>query len=63
MTKKKPESVYTALRIPAELREKAERKAEDEGRSLSNYIKFLITRDLGLKVRESDSGYPGNGKK
>jgi hypothetical protein len=48
-TRKKTVSVYTALRIQTKLRRKAERQAAIEGRTLSNYIKNLIRRDLGLK--------------
>jgi predicted HicB family RNase H-like nuclease len=42
----KPASVYTALRIPPDLLESAKRRAARDGRSLSNYIKNLIRRDL-----------------
>lgn len=46
MSKKRPNSIYTALRIPSELREQAMEKATRDGRSLSNYIKHLIREDL-----------------
>jgi plasmid stability protein len=42
----KPASVYTALRIPPDLLEEAKRRAARDGRSLSNYIRNLIRRDL-----------------
>jgi predicted HicB family RNase H-like nuclease len=45
----KPASVYTALRIPPDLLEAAKRRAGEDGRSLSNYIKNLIRRDLKWK--------------
>ena len=51
---KRPTSIYTALRIPPELREKAKRRAQAQGRSLSNYIKFLITRDLERATKEQE---------
>lgn len=57
MSSKKSASIYTAFRMPTELREEAKRRADEEGRSLSNYIKFLITRDLGLTAREENSEY------
>lgn len=57
MSKKKPKSVYTAFRMPVDLREKAARRAEADGRSLSNYIKNLIKRDLGLSIREDEPTY------
>lgn len=49
MSKKKPISIYTGLRIPSDLREGAKAKAAKQGRSLSNYIKFLIKCDLGIE--------------
>jgi predicted DNA-binding protein len=55
MSKKKPTSIYTALRIPPELREQAMDKATKDGRTLSNYIKHLIREDLtdaGLIARK-----------
>lgn len=48
--KAQPASIYTAVRIPPDLLKKAKRRAEEDGRSLSNYIKNLIRRDL--KVQE-----------
>jgi predicted HicB family RNase H-like nuclease len=47
--KAKPTSVYTAVRIPPDLLAQAKRRAEEDGRSLSNYIKNLIRRDLKLE--------------
>lgn len=47
--KAKPTSVYTAVRIPPDLLAQAKRRAEEDGRSLSNYIKNLIRRDLRLE--------------
>jgi predicted DNA-binding protein len=49
--KKAAASIYTALRIPNDLRNKAEAKAELEGRTLSNYIKHLIRMDLHPSTR------------
>jgi hypothetical protein len=46
--KNKPASIYTALRMPADLRQMAERRAASKNRSLSNYIKHLISIDLGI---------------
>lgn len=53
--KKKPASIYTALRIPPELRKRAKEKAAGDGRSLSNYIKHLIRRDLRLNSEPPDN--------
>lgn len=50
MKKKKTASIYTALRIPPELREDAQGQAAKEGRTLSNYIKQLIREDLARAV-------------
>jgi predicted HicB family RNase H-like nuclease len=47
--KAKPASVYTAVRIPPDLLAKAKRRAEEDGRSLSNYIKNLIRCDLRIE--------------
>jgi len=47
--KAKPASVYTAVRIPPDLLAKAKRRAEQDGRSLSNYIKNLIRCDLRIE--------------
>jgi hypothetical protein len=47
--KAKPASVYTAIRIPPDLLAKAKRRAEEDGRSLSNYIKNLIRCDLRIE--------------
>lgn len=47
--KKKPASIYTAVRIRPDLRKQAEKKAKNENRSLSNYIKNLIIRDVGAE--------------
>jgi len=49
--------------MPVELREEAERRAAEEGRSLSNYIKFLIKRDLRLTVNEENPDYRARRKK
>ena len=46
MSKKTPASIYTALRIPPKLRKQAQDEAMRSGRTLSNYIRFLIQRDL-----------------
>jgi len=40
----KTPTVYTAFRCPADLIEKAKRKARDQRRSLSNYLITLIER-------------------
>jgi len=34
------------MRISADLKAKAQERAEEEGRSLSNYIEWLIRKDL-----------------
>lgn len=43
---KAKKSIYTAFRIPPELRAQAEERAKDDGRTLSGYIKNLIREDL-----------------
>jgi len=66
MRKKKPASIYTALRIPPDLRERASTKAGRDGRTLSNYIRYLIQRDLvqaGLIREEDVEGYKARRKK
>jgi predicted DNA-binding protein len=62
MSKKKPPSIYTALRIPPELRKQAEEQAAKEGRTLSNYIKHLIRRDTA-RVAEKVGSYKARRKK
>jgi predicted DNA-binding protein len=39
-------SKYTAFRCPEELLERAKKRAEQQGRTLSNYVKNLIREDL-----------------
>ena len=34
------------MRINADVKEKAQQRADEEGRSLSNYIEWLILKDL-----------------
>lgn len=34
------------MRISSELKAKAQERAEEEGRTLSNYIEYLILKDL-----------------
>ena len=48
-SKATPASIYTAVRIPPDLLAEAKRRAEEDGRSLSNYIKNLIRRDLSIE--------------
>jgi predicted HicB family RNase H-like nuclease len=45
-SKATPASIYTAVRIPPDLLAQAKQRAEQDGRSLSNYIKNLIRQDL-----------------
>ena len=45
-SKATPASIYTAVRIPPDLLAQAKQRAEEDGRSLSNYIKNLIRQDL-----------------
>jgi len=54
MTQRKEKSIFTGLRIPVDLRRQAEQRAEQEGRSLSNYIKNLIRQDLGEDFAERE---------
>ena len=51
MKSKKPASIYTAVRIPPKLRKDAQKRAANQGRSLSNYIKNLIREDLDKTKR------------
>jgi hypothetical protein len=60
-SKTTPASIYTAVRIPPDLLADAKRRAEEDGRSLSNYIKNLIRRDL--KVGEEPPPYRSNNRK
>jgi hypothetical protein len=59
MTEKdKPASIYTALRIPPDLLGEAKRRAAQDGRSLSNYIRQLIRRDMERSsIEETPSPY------
>ena len=40
----KAETVSYTFRIPVELREKLQKKADKEGRSLSNYITLVLRK-------------------
>lgn len=42
------------MKIAPSLKEMAQQLAEDEGRSLSNYIEWLILRDAKVKGYERD---------
>ncbi|CAN5461664.1 hypothetical protein BH20VER3_BH20VER3_00830 [soil metagenome] len=44
--------LHAGLRIPPELRERAKQQAKTQGRSLSNYIKFLISQDLDRVAKD-----------
>ncbi len=61
MEKKKPSaSIYTAFRIRRKLRDKAQKKAVKESRSLSGYVKSLIIKDLrasGMITQEEEATY------
>ena len=46
------------LRISPELKKKAKKIAEDDGRSLSNWVTHLITRE----VKKADAGTEKEGK-
>ena len=39
-------SDYIQMKVAPSLKEKAQKRAEQEGRSLSNYIEWLILQDL-----------------
>ena len=43
------DKVRVATYIKKDLKEKAEKAAKDQGRSLSNYIEQLIRRDVDLE--------------
>jgi predicted HicB family RNase H-like nuclease len=45
-----PIRATNVLRVSRRLKEAAERKAREQGRSLSNYIARLIERDIGEDV-------------
>ena len=47
---KRGSKIYTAFWMPPELREAAKARAEQQGRSLSNYFLQLARQDLGLTV-------------
>jgi len=48
---KRGSKIYTAFWMPPELREAAKARAEQQGRSLSNYFIQLARQDLGLTVK------------
>jgi hypothetical protein len=55
---KNSKSVYIGLRMPRELHERAIERAKRDMRSLGNYIKCLIYRDLDAPVAdERPDGY------
>jgi predicted HicB family RNase H-like nuclease len=60
-SKATPASIYTAVRIPPDLLAEAKQRAEEDGRSLSNYIKNLIRKDL--KIGEEPPPYGSNNKR
>lgn len=63
MTQRKgSSSIFTGLRMPVDLRRQAERRAAEDGRTLSNYIKNLIRQDLKWDLEESNS-HSGNRKR
>lgn len=43
---KEKRSEYIQMKIAPSLKEKAQARAEEEGRSLSNYIERLIIKDI-----------------
>ena len=49
-----PKTKVLNLRISAELKKKAKKLAEDDGRSLSNWVTRLITREV--KKAEKSEG-------
>ena len=57
MKKKKLPSIFTGVRIPTGLREKAQKRAAATGRTLSSYIRFLIMRDLGLATNDAEGEF------
>ena len=63
--KTQPASIYTAVRIPHDLREKAKAEAKRNGRALGDYIKALIQEDLidaGL-LKEDEAVYVARPRK
>jgi hypothetical protein len=46
--KTNPASHYKGIRIKPELLDAAKRRAKALGRNFSNYIKYLVKKDLGL---------------
>jgi predicted DNA-binding protein len=51
--RKDDSSIFTGVRMPVDLRRQAEQRAAEDGRTLSNYIKNLIRKDLGEVQSES----------
>jgi len=43
---KPKKDVVLAFRVPTEIKEAVEKKAAADGRSLANYIAWLVTRDV-----------------
>ena len=46
-------SAYISMKIQPELKEKAKERADELGRSLSNYIEWLIKEDLKKQASNS----------
>jgi hypothetical protein len=57
---KRGSKIYTAFWMPPDLREAAKARAEQQGRSLSNYFIQLARQDLGLtaKRKTEEQGKP-----
>jgi hypothetical protein len=50
---KRGSKIYTAFWMPLHLREAAKERAEQEGRTLSNYLIQLVREDLGVANYEA----------
>lgn len=49
----KPDSKVVSVRFPLEVLEKTERVAQDECRTLSGHLRFLVKRDLEERGEKS----------
>jgi hypothetical protein len=53
-------AVTTSISLPEDLREAALRKAENEGRSFSNYVTRLVAKDLENTPQPEPTPASGN---
>lgn len=54
MGKTERKSEFIALKVTPSFKARAKALAEEEGRSLSNYIEWLINNDIKRREKEND---------